>query len=92
MTDRMEEVRERLADIAADMIEPPHANTIGRDLKALLASEERMREAAEKLSAAISWLDDPFVDSTTPVQEIMSRIKFMRADAEIARSALEGEG
>ena len=43
----------------------------------------------EKLRAAISWIEPPFVDDSTSESELRSRIKFCVADAK--RAALEGE-
>jgi hypothetical protein len=47
------------------------------------------REHAEKLRAAVSWLEQPFVDEDTPEREIRQRIAFMIADAERADALLD---
>ncbi len=61
--------------------------TLRRVLAALSAAEARERvkdEQIAKLLAAMDWLDDPFVDKTTPTGEIRSRIAFMIADRDRA--------
>lgn len=52
------------------------------DLYARLVAEN------EKLRAAISWIEPPFVDDTTPKAEMLSRIQFTVDDAR--RAALSG--
>jgi hypothetical protein len=65
------------------------------DLIAILADHARLteqvrvaREVAGKLSAAINWLDEPFIDAKTTEAELRSRIGFMIADAKAPRETL----
>ncbi|MGE5500622.1 MAG: hypothetical protein ACM3W4_01710 [Ignavibacteriales bacterium] len=48
-------------------------------------------DMAKRLSAAIAWLDPPFVDANTTPEELRQRIRFMLADARPVRELL-GEG
>lgn len=52
----------------------------------------RLRSIASKLSAAISWLDYPFIDNNTAEDELRSRVGFMMKDAEQPRQALASTG
>jgi len=54
----------------------------------LLDYRERGREI-EKLHAAISWLDQPFIDESTSESELRTRIALMLAD--VARATLKGK-
>lgn len=47
---------------------------------------ERLTED-EKLRAAISWIEPPFIDESTPVEELRQRIAFVVADAKRAALA-----
>lgn len=58
------------------------------DLRALLSMLDEARGRAEKLSAAISWLDYPFVDNRTGEDELRTRVGFMMKDAEPVRTAM----
>lgn len=54
-------------------------------------AERKLDEAVEiasKLSAAISWLDYPFIDNNTSEDELRSRVGFMMKDAEQPRDRL----
>lgn len=55
------------------------------------ARADRLAEIASKLSAAISWLDYPFIDNRTPEAELRQRVGFMMKDAEPHRAALQQE-
>ena len=59
-------------------------------IERLVAENERMRKIAEGMSAAISWLDYPFIDNRTAEPELRARIGFMMKDAEPHRIDLEG--
>jgi len=57
-------------------------------------AERKLAEAvgiASKLSAAISWLDYPFIDNNTAEDELRSRVGFMMKDAEQPRAMLSKE-
>jgi len=55
------------------------------------ARADRLAEIASKLSAAISWLDYPFIDNRTPEAELRQRVGFMMKDAEPHRVTLQQE-
>ena len=62
-----------------------------RETKRATEAERKLAEAVEiasKLSAAISWLDYPFIDNNTSDDELRSRVGFMMKDAEQARARL----
>ena len=46
----------------------------------------------EKLKAAISWLEPPFVDENTSHEELLRRVQFMLADAKRADPTKNEEG
>lgn len=52
------------------------------------ATADKLREIAKGLNVAMSWVDYPFVENNTPVDEIRQRLGFMQKDAEPHRQAL----
>jgi hypothetical protein len=74
----------------------PSRRPTAADLKWALAAEidrlrdENARLAAEneRLKAAISWIEQPFIDENTPEHELRARIKFAVDDAARARAFL----
>lgn len=57
-------------------------------IEAQAAEIEGLIEKLEKLSAAMSWTDYPFIDNNTNADEIRSRLGFMQKDAEPIRAFL----
>lgn len=66
-------------------------NRTARELAQADARVEALQAEVNLLRVAISWLDDPFIDATTPRNELDARIKFMLADAARADLTTKGE-
>ncbi len=60
--------------------DPPTVLSLLSRLSAAEARVGGLEGAINRLRYAISWLDEPFVDETTPLKDIRSRIAFMQAD------------
>jgi hypothetical protein len=68
-----------------DTLHPPDFEA----LRALLLDYQERGREIEKLHAAISWLDEPFIDESTSESELRTRIALMLADRD--RANLKGK-
>ena len=50
---------------------------------------EALRAERDGLRAAISWIEEPFIDESTPESELRNRVKFCAQDA--ARATLKAK-